>query len=204
MKRRELFKWSAVGAAGLLAGKVHAQPRSGECPFDGTPNQFIPKTAPDPLAHVNDIEKYPKCPYCGMDRHEYHHSRMLIHYSDNLADGVCSLHCAGISLSLNVDRNPQAIWVGDNASPDAVKPLVEVENATFLVGSAIQGVMTANSKVAYSDEAVALQAQAEHGGEFKDFDGALLSAYVDMSADVARIRQRRAERRRRQMEAQQK
>lgn len=203
MKRRELFKWSAAGAAAVLASRAYAQPRR-ECPFDGTPNQFVPKNAPDPLPHINDIAKYPKCPYCGMDRQEYHHSRMLVHYSDNVADGVCSIHCAAISLSLNVDRNPQSIWVGDNASSEAVKPLVEVENASFLVGSAIQGVMTANSKVAYSDEAAARRAQAEHGGELKDFDGALLAAYTDMSADVVRIRQRRAERRRKQMEAQPK
>lgn len=202
MKRRELLKWTVAGTAGLAAGAAGARPQGG-CPSDGTPDQFIPKTAPDPLPHISDIAKYPACPYCGMDRHKYHHSRMLIHYSDNLADGVCSLHCAAISLSLNVDRGPKAVWVGDNASPAQIKPLIEVDAALFLVGSTLPGVMTTNSKTAYGDEGAARQALAAHGGELTDFDGALLAAYVDMSADVARIRQRRAERRQRREARQQ-
>ena len=46
--------------------------------------------------------------------------------------------------------------------------------------------------------------QAANGGELTDFDGALLAAYTDMSADVTRIRKNRAERRRKMMEQQNK
>ncbi len=203
MDRRDALKFTLLaGAASVgFTRHVHAQQA---CPSDGTPSQFIPKTAPDPKANENDIAKYPRCPYCGMDRKQFHHSRMLVQYSDDLADGTCSLHCAAISLSLNIDREPKAMWVGDNAAAGDVKPLVEVDKATFLVGSKIPGVMTANSKVAYGTEDAAKAAQAAQGGELAKFDQALLAAYTDMSKDVSRIRKNRAERRRKMMEQQQK
>jgi copper chaperone NosL len=197
--RREALKLSLLAGAGLVTGQAHAQQA---CPGDGTPLQFIPKKPADPKANENDIEKYPKCPYCGMDRKQYHHSRMLIQYSDDLADGTCSLHCSAISLSLNVDREPKALWVGDNAAAGDINPLVEVDKATFLVGSKIPGVMTANSKVAYGTEDAAKAAQVAQGGELVKFDQALLVAYTDMSKDVSRIRKMRAERKRKMMEQQ--
>lgn len=201
MDRREALKLSLLAGAGLVAGQAHAQTA---CAGDGTPLQFVPKKPADPQANENDIEKYPKCPYCGMDRKQYHHSRMLVQYSDDLADGTCSLHCAAISLSLNVDREPKAMWVGDNAVMGDTKPLVDVDKASFLVGSKLPGVMTANSKVAYGTEDAAKAAQATNGGELVKFDQALLLAYTDMSKDVARIRKNRAERKRKMMEQQHK
>lgn len=202
MDRREALKLTLLAGAGLAVGTQQAQ--AAVCEGDGTPNQFVPKNPADPQANVNDIEKYAKCPYCGMDRKQYHHARMLIQYSDDLADGTCSLHCAAISLSVNVDREPKAIWVGDNAAPGDVKPLVEVDKATFLIGSKLPGVMTTNSKVAYGSDDVAKAAQAAQGGELARFDQALLVAYTDMSKDVSRIRKMRAERKRKMMEQQQK
>ncbi|MDP1652315.1 MAG: nitrous oxide reductase accessory protein NosL [Rhodocyclaceae bacterium] len=200
MDRREALKYTLLAGASLVAGHAHAQQA---CATDGTPMQFIPKKPADAQANVNDIEKYPKCPYCGMDRKQFHHSRMLVQYSDDLADGTCSLHCAAISLSLNVDREPKMLWVGDNAAAGDIKPLVEVDKATFLVGSKLPGVMTANSKVAYGTEDAAKAAQAAHGGgELVKFDQALLIAYTDMSKDVSRIRKMRAERKRKMMEQQ--
>ena len=198
MDRREVLKLSLLAGAGLVAGTLPAH--AAQCPGDGTPAQFLPKTGPDPQAHENDIAKYPKCPYCGMDRKQFHHSRMLIHYSDDLADGTCSIHCAAISLSLNVDREPKALWVGDNAAAAEVKPLVDVDKASFLVGSSLKGVMTKRSKVAYATAAAATAARTTHGGELANFDQALLAAYTDMSQDVSMIRKNRAERRKRMME----
>jgi nitrous oxide reductase accessory protein NosL len=199
VNRREALKLSLLASAGLVTGQAHAQQA---CPGDGTPLQFIPKKPADPQAQQNDIEKYPKCPYCGMDRKQFHHARMLIQYSDDLADGTCSLHCSAISLSLNVDREPKLMWVGDNAAAGDIKPLVEVDKASFLVGSKIPGVMTANSKVAYGTEEAAKAAQAAQGGELVKFDQALLIAHTDMSKDVTRIRKMRAERRKKMMEQQ--
>lgn len=196
MQRRDLLKFT-LAAAGLAALPARA---AESCPDDGTPAQFVPKKAPDPNAAENDIGKYPKCPYCGMDRRQYHHSRMLVHYNDNLADGTCSLHCAALSLSLNVDREPKTIYVADNASAAEIKPLADAGQATFLIGSQLKGVMTKRSKVAYASEDAAKSAQAANGGELASFDQALLAVYTDMSQDVTMIRKNREERRRRALQ----
>jgi copper chaperone NosL len=200
MDRREALKLSLLAGAGLAVGTAHAA----QCEGDGTPAQFVPKRPADPKASENDIEKFPKCPYCGMDRKQFHHSRMVVQYSDDLPDGTCSLHCAAIGLSINVDREPKAIWVADNAASGEIKPLVEVDKASFLVGSSIKGVMTKRSKVAYGTAEAAKASQAANGGELANFDQALLAAYTDMAGDVSMIRKMRAERRRKMMEAQQK
>lgn len=191
MERRVLLKLAAA-TAGLAALPVKA---AETCPTDGTPAQFTPKKAADPRAVDGDLEKYPKCPYCGMDRKQFHHSRMLVQYSDDLPDATCSLHCAAISLAINIDREPKAIYVADNAAPGEVKPLIEADKATFLVGSSVKGVMTKVSKVAYASAAAAKAAQTASGGELADFDKALLAAYTSMSQDVATIRKMREERR---------
>ncbi len=196
MKRRDLLKLSLAGV-GIAALPARA---AESCPGDGTPAQFEPKKAPDAKALENDIEKTPKCPYCGMSRKQFHHSRMVVHYSDDLADGVCSLHCAAISLSLNVDREPKGIYVADNAAPGEIKPLVEAGKASFLIGSQLKGVMTKRSKVAYGGEEAAKASQAANGGEIGDFDKALLAAYTDMAQDVAMIRKMREERRKKMMQ----
>lgn len=193
MKRRDLLKFS-IAVAGLAALPARA---AESCPDDGTPAQFVPKKPADPQPLENDIDKHPKCPYCGMDRKLYHHSRALVHYSDDLPDATCSLHCASLSLSLNIDREPKGIYVADNASGAEIKPLIEVDKATFLVGSQIKGVMTRHSKVAYGSVEAAKASQAANGGELVNFDKALLAVYTDMSQDVTMIRKNRAERRKR-------
>lgn len=193
MQRRDMLKLS-LAAVGLAALPAHA---AESCPDDGTPFQFVPKKAPDPNAAENDIDKQPKCPYCGMDRRQYHHSRMLVHYNDDLADGTCSLHCAAVSLALNIDREPKGVYVADNASGAEIKPLIEAGKATFLIGSQIKGVMTKHSKVAYSDADAAKASQAANAGELANFDQALLAVYTGMSEDVSMIRKNREERRKR-------
>jgi len=191
MNRRDLFKLS-LAATSLVATSVHGHE---VCPSDGTPAQFVPKRAADSRPHENDIEKMPKCAYCGMDRRQYHHSRMLIQYSDDLSDGICSLHCASLSLAINIDREPKAIWVADNASGAQIKPLLEVDQANFLIGSQLKGVMTKRSKVAYGGDQAAKAAMAAHGGELGNFDQALLAAYSDIAQDVSMVRKNREARR---------
>ena len=60
-------------ASAMLPGAAQAE----SCQGDGTPNQFIPKKAPDANPLDNDIEKYPKCPYCGMDRKEHNRNNFV-------------------------------------------------------------------------------------------------------------------------------
>lgn len=196
MERRDMLKSTlALGAVGLTAPAGAAAPST-----DGTPLQFMPKTPPDAEPLKDELKKYPKCPYCGMDRTQFHHSRHLVQYTDNLVDGTCSIHCLAISLALNIDREPKALWAADFGAADALKPLLDVDKATYLVGSGLPGVMTGRGKKAFATPEAAKAAQAKHGGETGDFGHALQAAYADMARDTLAIRKRREERRRRAME----
>ena len=194
MERRQILTGAmTLGLVGVF-GKVGAADRPA-CEGDGTPVQFMPRTAPDPEPLVDELEKDPRCPYCGMDRTQWHHSRHLVHYEDGRVDPTCSLHCAAISLSLNIDLGPKAIYAADFGSSQTPRPLLNVDSAVYLIGSALPGTMAARSKMAFASAGSAEAARAAHGGQLADFDAALTAAYEDMARDTAMIRRRRAERR---------
>ncbi len=191
MNRRNLLK-SLAGAGALMATGV---PAVMGAPTDGTPLQFTPRTPKDPNPLENELQKYPACPYCGMNRTKFNHTRHLVHYEDDLVDATCSLHCAAVGLSLNIDRGPKAIYAADYGSSEAIKPLLNVDEATYLVGSGQKGTMSHRSKLAYSDHRLAKAARKDHGGKVGNFNAALTAAYLDMAKDTVMIRKRRAERR---------
>jgi copper chaperone NosL len=197
MKRRDLLKLSLAGGGLALAGSGHAQ--SG-CAADGTPAQFVPKKAADATPLANEFDKYPKCPYCGMDRREHHRARMLVQYSDDLVDGVCSIHCLSLSLGVNVDREPKNIWGPDYGATAEPRPLVPVDSLTYLIGADLKHAMTKRSKHSFASADTAKEFQAKHGGTLAKFDDALRESYLDMAGDVSMIRKNRAERRKRAME----
>lgn len=196
MKRRDLLKMSA------LAGLAVTAPQAGAntCATDGTPNQFIPKKMADAKPLENELDKYPKCPYCGMDRKEHHRTRMLVQYSDDLVDGVCSIHCLALSLGLNIDREPKAIWGPDYGATAEPRPLVAVEGLTYLIGADLKHAMTKRSKHSFAAPTTAKEFQAKHGGTLGNFDDALRESYLDMAGDVMMIRKMREERRKRAAE----
>ena len=198
MKRRDLLKLSlASGGLALTTTQSKAAPA---CPGDGTPNQFIPRNPPDTRPLENEFEKYPKCPYCGMDRKEHNRSRMLVQYSDDLVDGTCSIHCLALSLGLNVDREPKEIWGPDFANSADPRPLLPVDKLTYLIGADLKHAMTKRSKHSFAAPETAREFQAKHGGTLAKFDDALRESYLDMAGDVSMIRKNRAERRKKMAE----
>jgi copper chaperone NosL len=170
--------------------EIAMKPEHGK--INGTPRQFFPKNGPDSMPQINDIEKYPKCPYCGMDRKMWNHSRHLIHYGDDMVDPTCSLHCAAISLSLNLDRTPKAIYAADFGADTKIKPLINVDQATYLVDSKLKGTMTATSKMAFASAEQAKAAMSKKGGNTGEFDYALTESYLSMAKDTMMIRKKRA------------
>jgi copper chaperone NosL len=196
MKRRDLLKLSAL--TGLVA--VSTQASAEACSTDGTPNQFIPKKAADAKPLENEFEKFPKCPYCGMDRKEHHRARMLVQYSDDINDGVCSIHCLSLSLGVNIDREPKNIWGPDYGSTVEPRPLVPVDQMTYLIGADLKHAMTKRSKHSFASTDVAKEFQTKHGGTLAKFDDALRESYLDMATDVSMIRKNREERRKRAAE----
>ena len=57
-----------------------------------------------------------------MDRTQFNHSRHLVQYQDDLVDGTCSIHCAALSLAINLDRGPKAIYAADFGSTRRSSP----------------------------------------------------------------------------------
>lgn len=195
-ERRQVLRLLAVtGAAASVAAFSSPALAAAKCETDGTPLQFTPKTAPDSKPLDDELSKYPKCPYCGMDRKQFHHSRHLVHYQDDVVDATCSLHCAALSLAINLDRGPKTVYAADFGAKTEPKPLVSVDDAIYLIGSKLPGVMTQQSKVAFGTKADAEAAKAENGGELADFEAALQAAYQSMANDTSMIRKKRADRR---------
>ena len=199
MKRRDLLKISALAGFAAASTQVSAN----ACTTDGTPNQFIPKTAADSKPLDNELAKYPKCPYCGMDRKEHHRTRMLVQYSDDLVDGTCSIHCLSLSLGLNIDREPKTIWGPDYGSSIEPRPLLPVDQLLYLIGADLKHAMTKRSKHSFASAELAKEFQAKHGGTLAKFDDALRESYLDMASDASMIRKNREERRKRAMQQKQ-
>jgi copper chaperone NosL len=133
-----------------------------------------------------DIEEYPECPYCGMNRKQYAHSRVLIEYGDE-SEGFCSLHCAAVDLAVKIDQTLQSIQVGDYNT----KKLIDAERAVWVIGGNKMGVMTKRAKWAFEKKEDAERFVKENTGKVSTFEEAVKAAYEDMYSDTKMIRERR-------------
>lgn len=140
---------------------------------------------------AGDVGRHPSCPYCGMDREKFGHSRMLIEYDDGSTAGLCSLHCAAIELALHIDKTPKGIWVGDYKT----RKLIDAEKVFWVIGGSKTGVMTRRAKWAFERREEAGEFIKEYGGEIVSFEQAIKAAYEDMYTDTQMIRERRKMRR---------
>ncbi|PYF10265.1 NosL protein [Rhodobacter viridis] len=199
MKRREFLAATASAAALVpLAARAEMAMSPAEKPV--SPMQWTDengltrflKVDTDPV--TDDLGKYPRCPYCGMMRGMFPASRHLIVYENDTVDGTCSIHCAAISLALNMDAGPKTIYAGDAGAEGEMKPLADTAAMTYVIDPAKPGTMSAVSKLAYADRTKA-EAAASAGATLADFDAALMAAYVEMAKDTTMIRKRRGEKR---------
>ena len=204
MKRRDFLLTTTTGAvlASALGTAARADMAMTPAEKPVSPMQWTDengltrflKVDTDPL--TDEFTKYPRCPYCGMMRQMYSHTRHLIVYANDTVDGTCSLHCAAISLALNMDAGPQTIYAGDAGAEGEVKPLADSAAMTYVIDPAKPGTMTAVSKWAYADAAKAEAAvAASPGAKAVNFDEALVAAFTDMAKDTLMIRKRRSEKR---------
>lgn len=148
-------------------------------------------TFPALAAEAPDLSEHAACSYCGMHRTKFAHSRMLIKYENGNSVGTCSLHCAAIDLANNIDASPEAIMVGEYAT----KKLLNAEEAVWVLGGKVGGVMTARAKWAFADKTAADQFVQENGGLVVNFETAIKAAYEDMYRDTKMIREKRKKKR---------
>ncbi len=148
-------------------------------------------------ASQGDIQRYPNCTYCGMDRQIFNHSRMYIEYDDSTSFGFCSLHCAALDLALMLDKTPKSVMVADYGS----KKLIDAEKAIWVIGGSKPGVMSKRAKWAFEDKTDAEAFVKENSGVIATFEEAVKSAYEDMYHDSKMIREKRRMRKKAAMEA---
>ena len=206
LNRRHWLASAALGTVAAAASGCATPPASkpdpapaGMPPTEWTDRHGLVAALPkdtDPL--TNELVKYPRCRYCGMERAKFSHTRHLLVYEEDSVEGTCSLHCAAISLSLNMDRGPKALHAGDAGAPGAIKPLLPVDRAHYVLDPSKPGTMTKSSKFAYgsraaADAAAAGEAAARAGAKVVDFNTALTSAYLGMAEDTVMLRKRRGE-----------
>ncbi len=135
----------------------------------------------------DDIAAHPECPYCGMDRAKFAHSRMLLTYDDQSTQGFCSVHCAAVDMAMYLDKTPIAFGVGDVNT----KKLIDVEKAYWVIGGDKPGVMTRQPKWAFEKKSDADRFIQAHGGKSATFEAAIEATYGDMYQDTRMIREKR-------------
>ncbi len=191
--RRQLMTAASLGAIAVAAGGRNAAAMMKmEPPWEWQKKHgVVSPVRKDPEPTKDEFKKYPRCPYCGMSRKMWSHTRHLIQYDDGTAEGTCSIRCVAVAFAINLDRGPKKIWVGDAGSDAKIKPLIEVEKATYILDPNKMGTMTHRRKWAYADAA---KAKAT-GAKTVTFDEALQAAYEDLGRDSAMTRKRRAEKR---------
>lgn len=173
MQRRTLLKTASLAITGVAA-------------LTSLPGHVLAKeqtaSRPDPTPLDNELDKYPRCVICNMDRRKFHYSRHLLHYADNHAQGTCSINCASEAMLRERKRGFTSIYAADYAADSDPKPLIEAGSATYLIGSRIKGVMTRVSKHSFADRTSAEAEQTRSGGHLADFDEAIRSSLEDYAA----------------------
>jgi nitrous oxide reductase accessory protein NosL len=134
-----------------------------------------------------DIQKHATCKYCGMDRQQYSHSRMLVEYDDGTVMAACSIHCAAVDLATNIDKTPKTLRVGDFNN----KELIDAETATWVIGGTKPGVMTKRAKWAFQKKEEGEAFAKVNNGTVATFDEAMKASYEDMYSDTKMIRDKR-------------
>lgn len=137
----------------------------------------------------DDIKKQPTCLYCGMDRKNFAHSRMLVHHKDGKLVGVCSIFCAAKEYIRNLDDVPSSIRVADYNS----KKLINAITSYWVMGGSKSGVMTNRAKWAFEKKKDAIDFIHAYGGEIMDFNSVMKASYEDVYDDMRVLKQLRLE-----------
>lgn len=175
MKRRTLLKGTGLAITGIATmGGLGSQV------FAASEVSSKPDTAP--LDH--ELDKYPRCVICNMDRRKFHFSRHLLHYADQHAAGTCSINCTSEVMLRERKRGFKAIYAADFGVAGEPKPLVEASAATYLIGSSLRAVMSPVSKYAFAQRSAAEAVMSEAGGQLASFDEAVAASLDDYAKMV--------------------
>ena len=124
------------------------------------------------------------CPHCRMPRAKHPHAWVIITYENQLAKGVCSIHCAGIDMVVNKDALVHSMTVSDYNT----KQQIDAYKAFWVIGGDVPGVMTLRAKWAFEKQEDAETFIREHGGETTVFEEVIRAVFVDLYEDTIAIK----------------
>ena len=127
------------------------------------------------------------CFYCGMYQSKFEHSWVIITHEDGSRDSVCSIHCAAIDMALHTDRPIRKITVGDFNT----KKQIDANDAYWVIGGDIMGVMTVQAKWAFETKDRADDFMKFHGGRSANLREVIKLAFEDMYQDTLMIHKHR-------------
>ena len=141
--------------------------------------------AADPMP--DDISAHPTCDICGMERHAYAHSRMLLEFDDKTSSGTCSLHCTAAGMAAHREKTIVRMFVGDHTA----KELVDAQKAFWVIGGRQAGVMTKRAKWAFRQKTAAEAFMADNGGTLGTYHDAMKAAFADMRDDITMLQEKK-------------
>lgn len=109
-----------------------------------------------------------ECELCGMWIDQYMSTRHVVTLKDNKTKSFCSIACTAKHLEEHKGK-VKDIKVADFLT----KKLIDANNAYYLEGSDVPGVMSYVSRIAFSARRDAEQFQKKHGGRIITFKQAL-------------------------------
>lgn len=121
----------------------------------------------------------PWCPVCGMNLKMFYKTSHAMKLSGGKNKQYCSIRCM-IEDYEGLQNIVKEMLVVDVAS----EKLIDVREATYVVGSSAPGTMTMTSKYAFKNKADAEAFQKKMGGELMTFEQARASAKASMKKDV--------------------
>ena len=183
-ERSRVLMACAIGALVLFSG---ALPFPAGADHRGGHNAVPEGVALIKAAPADDIRQVPACPFCGMDREKFAHSRVFVEYDDGSVLGTCSIHCAAADQAVKLDKTPARVWIGDYKS----KELIDAEKAVWVLGGNKMGVMTKRAKWAFGSRESAEEFIKAEGGKPAGYEDAMKAAFEDMYEDTKMIRERR-------------
>lgn len=120
------------------------------------------------------------CPVCGMSIKMYYKTSHAVILKNGQARQYCSIRCLAADYE-NIQGQIKEIMVIDAKT----EKMINASKAFYVVGSDVDGTMSAVSKIAFAKESDARAFQKEDGGDITDFNTAFKKARQSLKDDSA-------------------
>lgn len=118
------------------------------------------------------------CPVCGMNIKMYYKTSHAVVLKNGSTRQYCSIRCLADDFA-NISGQIKEILVTDAKT----EKLINAAKAFYVIGSDVDGTMSAVSKIAFGSKIDAVEFQKEHGGNIADFKAAFAAAKKSLTED---------------------